>query len=456
MGPPVPIVHRQMRRLKTGTPLVIMGVAAGLLPWQLGLAQEAIPVDMSGFELRLGKDEARQEVANTDLRLARAQYLPKISIGTDWDLQGKIDYSPELAPDSTSSYAEKEPTSVGAEVSWRLFDGLKRWNDVKTAEALVAAGAETLVDTKQKLLLEKATVILAVIRDRSIVAAQATAIGRQRKALDTSRAMLKDQSMTISDVALSASQLEGAQATYAQAKGALAASEIAFRKLTGVLAPKKLSLAIPSAKMPRSANEAAERSRLNSPLPRMAEHIATAADYKADAAKSMFFPTVDMVGKYTMTFNSTPAIDQVNSYALLLRVRMPILEPSLKPNLDRARAEAMQRDYDVQDTYLSVAMAARGYFEARKAMTAQANSLERQVAQARKAANGMQIEREAGTRTVVDIANAESGRINSEVALANIRYERDLAAFNLLAVMGELDDSDLPSWGSGSTLAQKF
>ncbi len=456
MHSPVPNVHHQMRRLKTGTAIITMGMVTLMLPLHQGLAQDPVPVDTSSFELRLGMDEARQKVANTDLRLARAQYLPKVSIGTDWVLQGNIAYSPDVTAASSAFYAEKDPTSVGAEVSWRLFDGLKRWNDVKTAEALVAAGAETSFDTKQKLLVEKATVILALIRDRSIASAQATAVQRQRRAYETSRAMLKDQSLTISDVALSASQLESAQAAYAQARGAVAASEIAFRKLTGVSASKNLALPIPSAKMPRSANEAAERARHNSPLPRMAEHIATAADYKADAAKSLYFPTVDMVGKYTMTFNSTPSIDQVNNYALLLRVRMPILEPSLKPNLDKARAEAMQRDYDVQDAYLSVDMAARSYFEVRNAMATQAGSLERQAAQARKAADGMQIEREAGTRTIVDVLNAENGLVSSRVALANIRYERDLAAFNLLAVMGELDDSDLPSWGTGAALAQKF
>lgn len=403
-------------------------------------ADEMTWINVSDFKLRLGQDQVLQELAQTELRLTQAQLFPKVTAGTDWVVDGKTEYSPDITQIPNSSYATKDPSSIGLEVTWRLFDGLKNLNDINAAREKVAATAEASLDTKQKLLVERAEKMLALTRDRAILASSKRAVVRQQQAYDISRQMLTDGLMTQSDVAIAASELENLRALNEQASRQLANSELAFEKFNGFQAPAKLNVAAAKLKLPASASDAADRAMANSPLPKMAAHLQTAADFSVESARGAFFPTIDLVGKYTRTFDPTPAVKTVNNYALMLRMRLPIFDATLQPNLDKARAEALQKSYDRQDTVLSVTTGARKYFGDYKSLKSQVGRLEARVKEATKAQAAMQEEMKAGLHTVLDLIQTQRNLISSEQSLADAKYLRDMSAFNLLGTMGELDD----------------
>lgn len=422
-------------RLALTIALVVMGAFAG--------AEELSWVNLSDFKLRLGQDQVLQDLARTELRLAQAQLLPKVTAGTDWVADGKTEYSPDITQIPNSSYATKDPSSLGLEVTWRLFDGMKNLNDINAAREKVAATAEASLDTKQKLLVERAEKMLALKRDRAILASSRRAVGRQQEAFTISRQMLSDGLMTQSDVAMAASELENLRALNEQAMRQLADSELAFEKFNGFQAPAKLDAAAAKLKLPASADEAADRAMANSPLPKMAAHLQNAADFSVESARGAFFPTLDLVGKYTRTFDPTPAVKTVNNYSLLLRMRLPIFDATLQPNLDKARAEALQKSYDRQDTVLSVTTGARKYFNNYKSLRAQVGRLEARVKEAAKAQSAMQEEMKAGLHTVLDLIQTQRNLISAEQSLADARYLRDMSAYNLLGTLGDLDDGSV-------------
>ncbi len=419
---------------------LMMGVAVA---GAFAAAEEPTWINLSDFKLRLGQDQVLQDLARTELRLARAQLYPKVSIGSDWVVDGKTEYSPDITQVPNSSYATKDPTSIGLEVSWRLFDGLKNLNTINAAQEKVAATVEASLDTKQKLLVERADKMLALNRDRAILASSKRAVVRQQEALNISRQMLIDGLMTQSDVSIAASELENLRALNEQASRQLANSELAFEKFNGFQAPSKLDVAAQKLKLPASASDAADRAMANSPLPKMAAHLQNAADFNVDAARGAFLPTLDLVGKYTRTFDPTPAVKTVNNYALMLRLRLPIFDATLQPTLDKARAEAMQKSYDRQDTIRSVTIGARKYFNDYKSLKAQVGRLEARVKEANKAQAAMQEEMKAGLHTVLDLIQTQRNLISAEQSLADARYLRDMSAFNLLGTMGELDDGSV-------------
>lgn len=403
-------------------------------------AEEMTWINVSDFKLRLGQDQVLQDLAQTELRLSQAQLFPKLTAGTDWVVDGKTEYSPDITQIPNSAYATKDPSSIGLEVTWRLFDGLKNLNTINAAREKVAATAEASLDTKQKLLVERAEKMLALTRDRTILASSRRAVVRQQEALKISRQMLTDGLMTQSDVAIAASELENLRALTEQATRQLENSELAFEKFNGFRASGKLDVAAAKLKLPASATEAADRAMANSPLPKMAAHLQNAADFSVESARGAFFPTLDLVGKYTRTFDPTPAVKTVNNYALMLRMRLPIFDATLQPNLDKARAEALQKSYDRQDTVLSVTTSARKYFTDYKSLKSQVGRLEARVKEATKAQAAMQEEMKAGLHTVLDLIQTQRNLISAEQSLADARYLRDMSAFNLLGTMGELDD----------------
>lgn len=396
---------------------------------------------LSGFELRLTQARLEQDLARANLRIATAALFPKVGFGTDWVIDGKIRYSPDIASQQPGSVATRDPSSMGAEVSWRLFDGFKNVSNIGAAQATLAWSFQASIDAHQRLLLERAELGLRVIRDREVQAAYSEAVESRKHAYGIVERMLAAGSMTVSDRARAGSELEGARALLEQAASAVVATEIDYRRFVGENPSHALSISVPSDRIPASAEVAERRALTNSPLPRMAAHLEREADYKVRAAAANFSPTVDLVGRYTRTFDPSPPVDRVDNYAFLLQLRVPIFDASLTPVLGAARTEAAQRRFDRIDTVRTLAAEARKQYELHRSLITQIGSLERQAELSRRAVAAMRMEIKAGVRTISDVLDADEDLLSARVALALARYEGSLAAFRLLATTADLDEA---------------
>lgn len=399
----------------------------------------------AGYILRLSADASRQDRVEADLQAARAAFLPTVTMGGEWVFDGSRTYHPGSAVDRRSgAVAEKDASIAALEASLVLFDGSRRLNLMRSARSLVEAGAATTLDERQRLYLAAADVTLALIRDRAILRRSQEALARQRRTLQVARERLVDQTATRSDVALAAAQADEAAATLAAARGNVEASEIAFEKLFGTRPPAALSLAVPAARLPATGEEAAARAERGSPTIEIARNLVEAAEFRADAARGALFPTVELLGRASSTFDSSPLLDQVDNYAGLVRVRFPLFDPTLRPAIRSARAEASETRYRAAEQRLDVQAIARSSVAAYRASRSRRADLDRQVANAREAVRSMDIERELGMRLLTDVLDAQFDLTRAEIFADQTSYERDRAAFALLATMGELRKSDVP------------
>lgn len=404
---------------------------------------EDMPPQFSDFELRLSQDAALQSIANAKLRLATVDLLPRINIGTDWVLEGSLKYSPDITAASPSTYAKKDPSSIGIEASWKLFDGFQNLNNIRAARETVAYARQASLDTRQKLLLEQAERALGILRDRELVKAFSDAVKRRSEAYGVSRKLLSDGSVTISQTEIAAAELQGAKAAHEQARSALQVSELEYTKFTGSALPAGAALEIPLGKLPSSPAEAAIRAQGLSPQLKMAFHMEREAEFNARVAAGRFLPTINLVGRHTRTFDPSPVVDRLDNSAILIRATFPLFDPTIAPALDLARAEARQRRYDRQDASLSLGVEARKQQQLFISLSTQMDSLKRQVSRARAAANAVRKEMETGERTVTDLLDAEQSLLSAAITYADVRQARAVAAFRLLATTGELNEQDL-------------
>jgi outer membrane protein len=427
----------------SGPALADEGVSAWSLGLRVGQPEAEVHANaskLSGFELRLTQAHLEEDLSRANLYTAMAALLPKISVGADWVIDGDIRYRPDIAAAQPGTLAKRDPSTIGAELSWRLFDGFQNVSTIGAARETLAWSFQASIDARQKLLLEKAEIGLRLMRDRQIRSAYAAAVESRQKAYDIVERMFSVGSMTASDRARAGSELEGARALLEQANSLVATTEIDYRRFIGEKPTADLSVRVPSDRIPASADAAEKRALTNSPLPRMAAHLERSADYRVRATAANFAPTVDLVGRYTRTFDPSPPVDRVDNYALLVRLRMPIFDASLTPALSAARAEAAQRRYDRIDTVRSLAAEARKQYELHHSLAAQARSLDRQVQLAQRAVAAVQIEIKAGVRTVSELLDADEDLLSARVALAGAHYDGNLAAFRLLATTADLDE----------------
>lgn len=397
----------------------------------------------SGYVLRLSADASRQRRAEAELDAARAAFLPTVTIGGEWVLEGSRTYHPRSAVDR-DTVADKDASIAALEASLVVFDGARRLNLMRSARSLVAAGAATTLDERQRLYFEAAEASLAVLRDRAIVARSEQALSRQRRTLQIARERLVDQTATRTDVSLAAAQVNEAAATLAAARGNVETSAIAYAALFGRQPPVDLRLPVPVTRLPSDGREASVRALAGSPSIGIARSVAEAAEFRVHAARGALLPTVEIVGRATSTFDSSPMLSQVDNYAGLVRLRFPLFDPTVRPAIAAARAEADESRYRTESRRLDVIASARSNLAAYQAAHSRRIELGRQVENAREAVRSLDIEREVGMRLLTDVLDAQFDLAEAEIVADHITYERDRTAFALLATMGELQREDIP------------
>jgi outer membrane protein len=254
--------------------------------------------------------------------------------------------------------------------------------------------------------------------------------------------------LTRTDVAQSEARLALARSTLATAQGRLRSSEENYRRVIGAL-PGDLDPPDPLPRFPTTADQAVDIALNNNADLVSINAQARAAGLDVSIARAGRLPTVSAIGSGRETnylgtapqqFGSPFAPNNSVSTGVGVQARIPIYQGGLVGAQVR-QAQSIQGqllEQGVQIERLVVAntrAAFASYQAAEQAIAANqvavsANTL---------ALEGARAEQSVGTRTVLDVLNAEQELLNSQVALVTARRDAYVAGFSLLNAMGEAE-----------------
>ena len=384
----------------------------------------------------------REVLRGTDatVAIARAAGRPQVSatagINRDLTRSGILD---------TGS---KGPTaSVGVDLSYPLFNGGSVRNSVRAAETRVEAGRATLRAVEGDIFTEAVAAYMDVIRDRAIVELNANNVRVLTTNLEATSDRFEIGDLTRTDVAQSEARLQIGRANLATAQGRLTASEENYRRVIGkrpgVLAPPP-----PLPPLPATADEAARIALANNPDLIAVTRQTTAAGLDVRVAQAGRLPTVSSVvsGNYVNALGGTtgafPSTGTQTSAGL--NARIPLYQGGL-PAARIRQAQAVEGQLMEQTiaTERAVISATRSAFANYRAAQNAIASNDVAVRANELALEGARAERSVGTRTVLDVLNAEQELLNAQVALVTARRDAYVAGFQLLNAMGQAEADDL-------------
>ena len=157
-------------------------------------------------------------------------------------------------------------------------------------------------------------------------------------------------------------------------------------------------------------------------------------------AKGAFLPTVSLVAGYSYAEEPSTFINSDEQFSYGVRASMPIFNGGL--NLSRvreARALHASAEASVEEAERRIAAAVTSAFEQLVASRIAIKSATAQVAANELALTGVRREAQLGTRSTLDVLNAEQEYFNSKVALANAERDERVASFALLGAAGVLN-----------------
>jgi len=384
----------------------------------------------------------REALKSTDagVAIARAAGRPQVSatVGLNRDLT----QSGSLRRLSRGPYL-----SGGVDLSYPLFQGGTVRNNIEAAKTRVEAGRATLRAVEGDVFTEAVAAYMDVIRDRSIVELNANNVRVLQTNLQATRDRFEIGDVTRTDVAQSEARLSLQRSRLIETQAQLTSSEENYRRVIGQV-PGQLQPPPPLPPLPASADQAVRIALANNPDLIAVTRQAEAAGYDVRSVRGTRLPTVSAVasGDYINTMSGDTGGGPRSGTATTVGVsgRIPLYQGGL-PAARIRQAQALEGQTLEQRvaTERSVVATARSAFADYQAATSAIASNNVAVSANELALEGARAENSVGTRTILDVLNAEQELLNSQVLLVTARRDQYVAGFQLLNAMGQAEADDL-------------
>lgn len=370
---------------------------------------------------------------------AWAAALPQVQASASYgSLEDTQTTSPIIGPGTTQT-TNLNPLTASVNAEQPIFNGFRNINAIKQARARVRAGGAELVGVEQDIMRRVATSYFDVLRDSTNFdsnRANVEVLIRQKQEADI---RFKVGEVTRTDVSQAEARLAGARAGLAAAQARLAVSRSIYAELVGQ-SPATLEPAPALPALPETLDAAKALAKEYAPSVISAREIENANRKQVAIAKGALAPTISATAGYQYAEEPSTFLDKDENFAYGVRATMPIfLGGSNWSRIKEARAlhdSSRARTDEAERRAEALVTAAWEQYVAAGITISSATS---QVAANELALTGVRREAQVGTRSTLDVLDAEQELLNSRVSLANAQRDERVAAFALLAEAGVLN-----------------
>ena len=378
---------------------------------------------------------ARASVRTTDEGVPQALsgWRPTVSISGSAGVQNS-----ETSTATTSSDQDLVPTTLSADVSQSIYSGGRTVAGTSQAEANVQAARAQLAVTEQQVLLDGITSFLNVLRDQATVQLTKNNETVLQRQLEATKDRFEVGEVTRTDVAQAEARLSGAVADRVNAEGNLAVSRAGYRQVFGVM-PATLQAAPPLPNLPTNVAEAIATAEAEYPSIMVDIQGEIAARHAVAVAKGQLYPSVDLAGRLRRTDETSVEDTDVTSSSLIASVSVPLYQGgAVHSQIRQAKELLNQRRIEVERGRRTVIQVASQAWDRMSTTRSQISARSEEIRANEIALEGVRQEAEVGSRTTLDVLDAEQELLNSRVTLVIAERDEYVAGYTLLAAIGRL------------------
>lgn len=368
---------------------------------------------------------------------AKSGWRPSI-VGT-----GRFGYRHSETFATFASSGDTNPRSVALELRQPIFRSMQTVNSTSEARNQVNAAREILMTTEQQIFLDSVTAYMGVLRDLSVLELTINNVSVLKRQLEASEDRFRVGEITRTDVAQSKARLSRAISEKIRAEATLTGSRAAYRKTIGnASADLSWPESLPS--MPASEDAAQEIAKNNNPLLQAARYTEKAARYNVKKQYGSLGPSVDVIARISKSWENFSATDNSTTREVLAQLTIPLYQSgSVSSNIRQSRQIENQRRLEAISVERDVVELVQNSWEGYREATARIASSEDQVEANDIALEGVRQESDVGSRTTLDVLDAEQELLDSRVSLVRAKRDQSVAAYTLLSSIGKLNADGL-------------
>ncbi len=393
--------------------------------------------------LTINAERAGLKATDESVAKAKSGYRPSVvgqgSIGRS---HAQNIYDRSLGGDKVKQY--QDPNSISVNFVQPVFSGFSTYNSVKAAKSQVKAARSNLYNTEQSTLLDAVSVYMDVIRDKAVLKLQINNEKVLKRHLDSYQKRFKAGELTRTDVAQSEARLSGATANRIAAEGQLEVSNANYFDVVG-LEPAVVMEDVndTSIRLPKSLDEAVQLALLSNPQIKAVEHAVEAAGHTVNAKKGVLAPQIDVTAGAAKNrdYNTFKRNDM---WEVKANMSVPLYQSGAEyANIREAKQIENQYRILLAEVKQSVRAQTVSAWENYTSTRAQIDSIKAQIKASKIALDGVIREAQVGSRTVLDVLDAEQEHLDNQVSLVRVHRDEIVSAYALLSAIGQLNPEGL-------------
>lgn len=364
---------------------------------------------------------------------ALSGWRPTVSIGAG---VGVLESDNNQVGSATSG--TRYPSNYGLTVTQPLFRGGGTIARTSRAEQDVQAERARLQAIEQQVLLEVGAAYMDVLRDLAVVQLNENNVRVIQRQLEATQDRFTVGEVTRTDVSQAEARLATSRANLVRAQGDLEVSRAAYARLVGQM-PGDLEQPSEIPNVPPTREEAIEGAVRFNPEVMLARFNESSAEDNIRVVQSELYPRVDLTGEVLQAWDRNVRDGRDESYSVTANLTVPLYQAgAVTSRVREAKQVASQRRIEVEEATRQATNQAANAWENLIAARAQIESLRASINAFEIALEGVQQEALVGTRTVLDVLDAEQELLEARVGLVRSQRDVAVAAFNLAAAVGGL------------------
>jgi outer membrane protein len=413
---------------------LLLGTALAFLPLA-GACAETIEESMIKAYLTNPTLAAeRAQLRATDEGLPQALALRRPTVTGQGDVGGAWtnSSSPSIGNQSLA------PRDVSIGVTQPLWTGGRADSAISQADFLVRAERANLMNTEETVLLQAATAHLDVVRDQTLLDLAKNNVTVLTKSRDEAKAQLAAGVATKTDLAQAEASLAQGIADERRNEANLSNSRASYLQAVGDM-PGTLAAPPPIQDLPASEDVAIKQANQYNPQVLTAQANEQAARAGIDVAQAQLMPTLGVTGQLFHQEDQQLAGSREDGAQVLLTLTVPLYQGGAEYSKVRAAKETYGQSQNQIEAALRVAtLNATQSWQNLQAAQANIASFQSQIEANTIAYAGVVEEQRVGTRTFLDVLNAQQALFTSQSNLTTAQHDEAVSAYQVKTAIGEM------------------
>ncbi len=414
----------------------------------LGLRWVAAAIVVVGFSTSARAETLQQALVSAYLNNPVLQAQRAGLRATDEDVaQALSGYRPSINGTASIDHSQSDnffsggtdtltAKRYGVSIDQPLFRSFRTANAVKEAKTRVFANRAQLTAVEQDILVATVAAYVDVVRDQAVLTLRRNNVQVLGRQLEASQDRFEVGEITRTDVAQSEARRAGAVSGRIAAEAALAASRAAYVRIVGN-APGTLEQPPELPALPESEEAALQVALAENPLLESARLAEEAARHAVSAAKSELGPEISLSARYSRDIDTFVDGFASDTKGIMASASVPFYQSgAVSSRIRQAKHIRSQRRIEVLQADRETREEVRNSWENFRAATSTIGASESQVEANSIALEGVRQEADVGSRTTLDVLDAEQELLDSQVDLVLAQRDQYVASFALLASMG--------------------